>query len=220
MLPNDTRKKIKNIVSGTVIEGQQDTCTTIRNLLCQSFETSRTVKTGFESQVIIKEEQAQFLEKYSREQGLCLNEVPGSVQYLTRGGEAKVFLDKDNRTVIKMNDAVYYATWLEYFNSLILHNLFFENTTYTFLGFIKENNSLQTVLRQPFILNDSIADLDDIKKFLEFNGFESTRRQDYFNPELGLILEDMHDENVLVKSETLFFIDSVFYTVGSEVVSA
>jgi hypothetical protein len=48
--------------------------------------------------------------------------------------------------------------------------------------------------------------LDDIKKLLEFNGFENTRRQDYFNPELGLILEEMHVENVLVKSEILFFI--------------
>ena len=31
--------------------------------------------------------------------------------------------------------------------------------------------------------------------------------------ELGLILEDMHDENVLVNADTLFFIDTVFYTI-------
>ncbi len=31
--------------------------------------------------------------------------------------------------------------------------------------------------------------------------------------ELGLILEDMHDENVIVNSDTLFFIDTVFYTI-------
>jgi len=29
---------------------------------------------------------------------------------------------------------------------------------------------------------------------------------------LGLILEDMDDENVLVYSATLFFIDTIFYT--------
>lgn len=34
----------------------------------------------------------------------------------------------------------------------------------------------------------------------------------YYNKELGLILEDIHDENVIVKSNTLFFIDTVFYT--------
>ena len=115
--------------------------------------------------------------------------------------------------MIKLNDAVYYATWLEFFNSILLHNLIFENTAYHFLGFTKENNQLYAVLKQSFITADDQADLGDINKFLVFNGFEHIRRSDYFNKELGLILEDMHDENVIVKSETLFFIDTVFYTV-------
>ena len=51
---------------------------------------------------------------------------------------------------------------------------------------------------------------------LEYNGFENTRRHDYEHKQLCLILEDMHDENVLVNSETLFFIDTVFYTVKAE----
>ena len=38
-------------------------------------------------------------------------------------------------------------------------------------------------------------------------------RNDYFNKELGLILEDMHDENIIVNSNKLFFIDTVFYTI-------
>jgi len=42
-------------------------------------------------------------------------------------------------------------------------------------------------------------------------GFENTRRQDYYNKEFGLELEDMHDENVIVKDDLLFFIDTVFY---------
>jgi hypothetical protein len=49
---------------------------------------------------------------------------------------------------------------------------------------------------------------------LAYNGFENTRRNDYYNKELGLILEDMHDENVIANSDTLFFIDTVFYTVS------
>lgn len=59
-------------------------------------------------------------------------------------------------------------------------------------------------------------DLSDVKKLLAFNGFENTRRNDYYNKELGLILEDIHDENVIVNSETLFFIDTVFYTVSPD----
>jgi hypothetical protein len=57
------------------------------------------------------------------------------------------------------------------------------------------------------------VELDDIREFLSFNGFENYRRNDYVHRELGLILEDMHDENVLVNSDILFFIDTVFYTV-------
>ena len=34
---------------------------------------------------------------------------------------------------------------------------------------------------------------------------------DYYSPELGIILEDLHDENVLTKNGDLFFIDTVFY---------
>jgi len=213
MLPDDTRSKIKNITAGTFIEGQQDNCTTIRNLLCASYPTSTTVKSDFESKAIIKKEQAQLIEKYISENDLWVADLPLQERYLTRGGEARVYLHTDGRHVIKLNDAVYYATWLEFFNSILLHNLIFENTAYILEGFIKEEDVLYAVLKQPFITTDAQVDLDDIKKLLIFNGFENTRRQDYIHKELGLILEDMHDENVLVNSDTLFFIDTVFYTI-------
>ncbi|MDI1234627.1 MAG: hypothetical protein PSX81_10120 [bacterium] len=44
------------------------------------------------------------------------------------------------------------------------------------------------------------------------NGFKNTRYNDYLNPELGIILEDLHDENVLTRDDILYFIDTVFYT--------
>lgn len=111
---------------------------------------------------------------------------------------------------------MYYATWLEFLNSLLLHNLIFTNTAYRLLGFTKQDDILFAVVEQVFIIADAQAELNDIKKFLEFNEFKNTRRNDYENKGLGLILENMHDENVLVNSETLFFIDSVFYTVVPE----
>jgi len=211
MFSDDTRSKINDIVQGIVIEGARDNCTAIRNLLCTSFATSTTVKTDFESKSIAKKEQAQFLEEYSTEHHLWIESTPGV--YLTRGGEARVYLAEDKKSVVKLNDGIYFATWLEFLNSILLHNLIFENTTYTLLGFIKENNVLYAVLKQPFIISDVLVDLEDVKKFLIYNGFENVKRQDYLNKKLGLILEDMHDENVIVNSETLFFIDTVFYTI-------
>jgi len=213
MLPDDTRHKIENITSGAIIEGEPDHCPAIRNSLCRSFTTSNTVKKDFEGKAIIKEEQALSIEAYCTEHQLWYTDRPEEDRYLTRGGEAKVYLHRDNRHVIKINDAIYYATWLEFFNSILLHNLIFENTSYRLLGFVKEDGILSAVLKQSFILSDAQVELEDVKKILEFNGFKNTRRHDYIHQELGLILEDMHDENVIVNSETLFFIDSVFYIV-------
>ena len=43
------------------------------------------------------------------------------------------------------------------------------------------------------------------------NGFELKKNNDYFNNKIGIILEDLHDENVLTNNGVLFFIDTVFY---------
>lgn len=43
------------------------------------------------------------------------------------------------------------------------------------------------------------------------NGFLNTKNNDYYNPDLGIILEDLHDENVLTENGILQFIDTVFY---------
>ena len=73
MLSDDTRKKLENIVRGEVIEGQDDTCTSIRNHLCASFGTSRTVKKDFEGQSIIKEKQVKALKAFATQYDLWLN---------------------------------------------------------------------------------------------------------------------------------------------------
>lgn len=216
MLPDDTRIQIENIVAGIVLEGRTDYCAAIRNSFCRRYETSTVVKAKFESNALIKKEQASFIETFCADYSFWLENLPEEERYLTRGGEARVYLSNDDRHVIKLNDAVYYATWLEFLNSILLHNLIFTNTAYRLLGFTKQDNTLFAAVEQVFIVADAQAELNDIKKFLEFNEFINTRRNDYENKCLGLILEDMHDENVIVSSETLFFIDSVFYTVTPE----
>ena len=211
MISDEIRQKLQNIVRGDVLEGQKDHCTAIRDLLCQSFGSNPTVKKEFESRSIVKEEQARFLKAYAYDNGFWMQSLPAGSQYLTEGGESKVYLAPDKLHVIKNNDAVYYATWLEYFNSLVIHNLLFPNTAYQFIGFnLGKEGELQAIVQQRFIEGEQ-ADLADIKEHLIFNGFAHTKRQDYFNTEFGLILEDMHDENVIARNDVLFFIDTVFY---------
>ena len=43
------------------------------------------------------------------------------------------------------------------------------------------------------------------------SGFEHIRNNDYYNPKLGIILEDLHELNVYTKEGVLYFIDTVFY---------
>lgn len=92
MLPDDTRKRIKNITAGIIIEGIPDTCTTIRNLLSASFATSTTVKTDFESKSVIKKERAKLLENYSNENNLWATNLPGEDRFLTREGRQAFIL--------------------------------------------------------------------------------------------------------------------------------
>lgn len=94
---------------------------------------------------------------------------------------------------------------------MLLNNYFFPDTAYQLLGFYKDNEVLYAVVQQPFVKATEKTDLTIVKKFMLKNGFINTRNDDYFNPELGIILEDLHDENVLTENGILQFIDTVFY---------
>lgn len=124
----------------------------------------------------------------------------------------------DGKSVVKFNDSIFYAYWLDYFHSLILHNYFFPDTAYTLLGFTTQFNTsgssqLYAIVQQDFVETNTPTDLQQVRNFMQNNGFVNTRNNDYFNKDLGIILEDLHEENVLTKNGLLFFIDTVFYVV-------
>jgi hypothetical protein len=135
--------------------------------------------------------------------------------YVSQGAEQKVYL-KDGATVLKLNDAIYYASWVDYLHNLLLNNLFFPDTAYQLLGFYKELEVVYAVVAQPFVKATEKTDLSIVKAFLENNGFRNTKNHDYYNEDLGLILEDLHDENILTQNGMLFFIDTVFYIVSDQ----
>lgn len=94
----------------------------------------------------------------------------------------------------------------------MLNNYFFQDTAYDLLGFYKsETNVIYSLVEQNYIELTEPTDLKKVKKFLESNEFTNTRNNDYYNFNLGIILEDLHDENVLTANGILFFIDTVFY---------
>lgn len=132
-------------------------------------------------------------------------------RFIASGAEQRVYLHQDERFVYKLNDTIFYQLWKDYFHSLLIHNYFFPRTAYELIGFYQTEGTLQAVVKQPFIELTEVTKIESIKAFLTKNGFLEKKNNDYFNTELGLILEDLHDENVLTNNGILFFIDTIFY---------
>ena len=162
-----------------------------------------------------KEEETKRLVQFAEENNLWVDNINIDL-YVSQGAEQKVYL-KDGSTVLKLNDAIYYASWIDYFHNLLLNNLFFPDTAYHLLGFYKDLDIIYAVVEQQFVKANEKTDLNAVKTFLENNGFRNTKNHDYLNEELGLILEDLHDENVLTQNGMLCFIDTVFYIVPPKI---
>jgi hypothetical protein len=157
----------------------------------------------------VKKQEAERLENIISEKNLWIENIDFT-RYVSEGAEQRVYL-KNADHVLKLNDSIYYNSWADYLHNLLLHNFFFADTAYELIGFTKEDNTLYAVVQQPYVSITQPTDLNDVKRFLEKNGFRNTRNNDYLNPELGIILEDLHDENVLTQGNILYFIDTVFY---------
>jgi len=93
----------------------------------------------------------------------------------------------------------------------LLHNYLFEDTAYSLEGFYENETIVFAVVKQPFVLATSKTDLNSVKDFMMQNGFQNNRNNDYINPQMGVIIEDLHDENVLTQDGLLQFIDTVIY---------
>jgi len=72
---------------------------------------------------------------------------------------------------------------------------------------------MSAVVKQPIVVATNITDLRNVEDFLRVDGFikMNSNKQDYRNDELGIILEDLHEMNVLTSRGVLQFIDTVFY---------
>lgn len=172
-------------------------------------ERSQSTSNLVKEDKYFKKQETECLIDYIDKKSLWVTDI-NAENYVSEGAEQKVYL-KDGKTVIKLNDAIFYNSWIDYFNNLLLNNYFFPDTAYQLLGFYKDNEILYAVVQQPFVKATEKTDLAIVKKFMHKNGFMNTRNNDYYNPELGIILEDLHDENVLTEKGILQFIDTVFY---------
>lgn len=197
--------ELQNLISGESGASYDALIQTVVSHLRRGKRTSPMAEEKHEN----KAQETKELIDFSKSNNLIIENIPEE-KFIASGAEQKVYITGE-KYVIKLNDAIYYASWEDYFYNLLLHNYFFADTAYHLLGFHLSDTTFYAVVQQPYIKADSITNLKQVKDFMAANGFENKRRNDYENENLGLILEDLHDENVLTADGMLHFIDTVFF---------
>ena len=198
---NTTKDEIENVLSGTrkVINGEPIQTASLYLRRNEGASSSTTDPKR------LKHEQEAVLRNYDN-----LIPISDFKNQIGEGTEHRVYRH-DDKTVVKLNSGYFYNSWKDYFNSLLLHNYFFPSTAYQLIGFTEENGKLYSVVRQPFIEQTEATDLGKVTNFLSGNGFKNTRFEDYSNEDLGVILADLHGQNVIINNGLLYFIDTIFY---------
>jgi Serine/Threonine/Tyrosine Kinase found in polyvalent proteins len=200
------KDELQHIIQGTSDNSQRTLIQTVASYLKRSSRTGIVA----ENDKQYKQQETKRLIEYCNENNLFVNDKVSLENFVSEGAEQKVYI-KDDKNVYKLNDSIYYSTWYDYLINLSLNNYFFPETSYTLMGFCFFNDILYALVEQPFVKANQPTDLHKVKEFMNANRFENTRNHDYFNPDLGIILEDLHDENVLTQDGVLYFIDTVFY---------
>lgn len=199
--------EIQRVLSGESTVKHGAFIQTVISYLVRSQATSSMAKENKH----FKEEETKRLKDFVTTHHLFVSGI-NLENYISQGAEQKVYL-KDGASVIKLNDAIYYTSWIDYLNNLLLNNYFFPDTAYQLLGFFEDSTAFYAVVEQPFVKATEKTNLELVNQFMNSNGFNNIRNHDYQNTNLGIILEDLHDENVLTQDGVLYFIDTVFYII-------
>lgn len=193
-----------------VLSGEgQNSNETIIHTVANHLRTSKTASAQGQNKNLWRQQERSILLKYIEDNALWVDNI-WEKNYISEGAEQKVYLfDKEH--VVKFNDGIFYSSWLDYFNSLLLHNHYFPDTAYHLIGFIKKDETVFAVVKQHFVEETELTDPKEVKNFLADNGFENKKGNDYYNRGKGLILEDLHIGNILTKKGILYFIDTIFF---------
>ena len=200
------KDELQHIIQGKSETSQKTLIQTIASYLRGSQGAGSMAKSDKQ----YKQKETANLIDYCNLNSLWVNDKVNFDLFISEGAEQKVYI-KNNKTVYKLNDSIYYSTWLDYFTNLLLNNYFFPDTAYLLVGFCLVGETLYALVEQPFVKANQPTNLNEVKEFMNANGFINTRNHDYYNTTLGIILEDLHDENVLTQDGVLYFIDTVFY---------
>jgi hypothetical protein len=163
------------------------------------------------------------LRNWARAHGKMLNEAAFEQNWKTKGEKAgaehDVYFSQEEQRWYKRNNLCYHANWLEYFHRIALHNQLFPEALLRFEGFVDHEGKLQPVVSQPDVSSERGATEAEVDAHMATKGFARMPRTvpdkpnlNFLNPDTGVRVEDLHDENVVVTPEgNTVVIDPVLY---------
>ena len=135
-----------------------------------------------------------------------------------RKGETEhaIYFDEPAARWFKLNNLSNHGNWLEYFHRLALHNWLFPEAPLRFEGLTEFDGELLPVVSQPHIIAVRGASQSETDHLMQRLGFDPirqidpTRQFDYINRSVGVEVNDLHDENVIVTgADDVIVIDPV-----------
>ena len=159
------KHELQSIISGNGIVRHGETIQAIANYIRRKKETiSKPEKTK-----PFKNEEAEILKSFISANQLWIDFIP-ETSYIGEGAEQKIYEATDPQHIIKLNDTIFYESWLDYFHSLLLHNFFFPHLAYELIGF-HYNEKLFAVVKQAYVKSTQATNLENVREFLAANGF-------------------------------------------------
>src|SRR5665213_946388 len=148
------------------------------------------------------------LREWARKNGLMLDGRDFTCRWNEQGrkGETEhaIYFDQTTGRWFKLNNLSNHGNWLEYFHRLALHNWLFPEASLRFEGLTVFDGELLPLVSQPHVIGVRGASQSETDYLMRRLGFwpirqtDPTRQYDYINRSIGVEVNDLHDENVLV----------------------
>ena len=123
-----------------------------------------------ESQDARNERQEKQVEKWARQTGVWHDDALGygrSFGNEIKGGqESHVYVNYDNKSVVKVKNTLQYHDLREFLDGIVLHNTLFPETAYKVLGFGNDGEGFVVILEQPFVKGE-MPTQEQITEFLK-----------------------------------------------------
>jgi hypothetical protein len=133
----------------------------------------RAARNAFSRLIRPHEEAA--LRAWATRDGLLLDADDFNRPWQAQGGqggqENKVYLESGSGRVLKANNLSPYGTYLEFFQSMGLHNWLFPAAPVRLEGLIEDEGMLKPVISQPFIRAMAGAEASEVAEHMRSMGF-------------------------------------------------